>query len=167
MTSPSCTPAALRRWVRWFAKSEPGSWLLARVLHHLDHAAFKVTKGRATLTSLAAGLPVVMLTTTGARSGLPRTVPVLGFPIDGKLAVAAGNFGQQQEPAWCLNLRKDPHAHVVVDQRARRVVAEELFGAPRAAVWQRCLTVYPGGAAYAERAAPRTIGLFLLTEEPD
>jgi hypothetical protein len=42
------------------------------------------------------------------------------------------------------------------------VVAEELLGEARAAVWERCLVVYPGGTAYARRAAPRTIGLFLL-----
>jgi deazaflavin-dependent oxidoreductase (nitroreductase family) len=135
------------------------------VLHHLDRAAFKLTKGRRTLTSVVAGLPVVMLTTTGARTGLPRTVPVLGFPIDEGLVVFAGNFGRQQEPAWCLNLRRDPHAHVVVGHRSTRVVAEELSGAARAATWERCLAIYPGGTAYARRAGPRTIAGFRLTEK--
>jgi deazaflavin-dependent oxidoreductase (nitroreductase family) len=167
MTAVPGKAAGLRRSVRWFAASRPGGWLFARVLHHLDRAAFKLTNGRRTLTSLVAGLPVIMLTTTGARTGFLRTVPVLGFPVDERMAIAAGNFGRQQEPAWCLNLRRDPHAQIVVDQQARRVVAEERLGETRAAVWKRCLTIYPGGAAYARRAAPRTIALFLLSEDLD
>jgi deazaflavin-dependent oxidoreductase (nitroreductase family) len=115
-----------------------------------------------TVTSVVAGLPVVMLTTTGARTGRLHTVPVLGFRVEGGLVIAAGNFGQQQEPAWCLNLRRDPQARVVVDGRMRGVVAEELAGEVRAAAWGQCLAVYPGGAAYARRAAPRVIALFRL-----
>ena len=165
MTAPPGTRAGPRRWIQWFAASAPGGWLFARVLHHLDHAAFTLTGGRGTLTSLVAGLPVIMLTTTGARTGRSRTVPVFGFPIEERLAIAAGNFGGQQEPAWCLNLRRDPHARIVVNHQTRRVVAEELFGEARAAVWDRCLMIYPGGTAYARRAAPRTIALFLLSED--
>jgi deazaflavin-dependent oxidoreductase (nitroreductase family) len=114
-----------------------------------------------------AGLPVIMLTTTGARTGRLHTVPVLGFPIDEGLVIAAGNFGRREEPAWCLNLRRDPHAQVAVDHQTRRVLAEELLGQTRAAVWDRCLRIYPGGTAYARRAAPRTIGVFLLSEDVD
>jgi deazaflavin-dependent oxidoreductase (nitroreductase family) len=103
-----------------------------------------------------------MLTTTGARTGLPRTVPVLGFPIQDDVAVAAGNFGRAQDPAWCLNLRRDPHARIVVDGHIRRVVADELAGDAREAVWQQCLAIYPGGTAYATSASARTIAVFLL-----
>jgi deazaflavin-dependent oxidoreductase (nitroreductase family) len=121
--------------------TSPGGWLLARVLHHLDRAAFTLTSGRRTVTSLLAGLPVIMLTTTGARTGLHR-VPVLGFSIDEGLVIAAGNLGRREEPAWCLNLRRDPHAQVTVNHQSRRVVAEELLGETRAAVWERCLRIY-------------------------
>src|SRR5262245_46345880 len=54
-----------------------GAWFYARTLHHFDHVAFKLSGGRATLTSALAGLAVVLLTTTGAKSGLPRTLPLL------------------------------------------------------------------------------------------
>ena len=167
MTSAPRTVAAPRRWVRWFAATSIGGWLFARVLHHLDRAAFSLTSGRVTVTSLMAGLPVIMLTTTGARTGRPHTVPVLGFPIGDGLAIAAGNFGRQQEPAWCLNLHRDPQARIAVDRQVRRVVAEELVGEARAAVWERCLVIYPGGRAYARRAAPRTVALFLLSADID
>lgn len=154
-------PAA-HRVLRWFAATVPGSWLFARVLHHADRATFRMTGGRRTLTSVLSGLPVVMLTTTGARSGLPRTVPVLGFPIGADVAVAAGNFGSTRDPAWSLNLRRHPAASIAVRGVVRRVVAEELEGADREAVWRDCLAVYPGGAAYARRAGARRIAVFLL-----
>jgi deazaflavin-dependent oxidoreductase (nitroreductase family) len=136
--------------------------VFARVLHHVDRVAFRLSRGRATVTSTLAGLPVVMLTTTGARTGMPRTVPLLGFPVGGDIAVAAGNFGRTKDPAWCLNLRRQPHASIVVSGERRPVMAEELTGAARETVWQAGLRIYPGAAAYAERAGDRTIGVFLL-----
>jgi deazaflavin-dependent oxidoreductase (nitroreductase family) len=153
---------AHQRWIRWFAATTSGAWLFARVLHRLDRIVFRLSGGRRTLTAALSGLPVIMLTTTGARTGLPRTVPVLGFPIQADVAVAAGNFGRAQDPAWCLNLRRDPHARIVVDGHSRRVAADELAGDAREAVWQQCLAIYPGGTAYATRASARTIAVFLL-----
>ena len=148
--------------MRWFAATRVGAWLFVRVLHRVDRLAFRLSRGRRTVTSVLSGLPVVMLTTTGARSGLARTVPVLGFPIDEDIAVAAGNFGRPRDPAWCLNLRREPHATIVVDGHRHQVVAEELTGAAREAVWQVGLRIYPGAAAYERRAGGRTIGVFLL-----
>ncbi len=71
---------ALQRALRRFAASRPGSWLFARILHRIDRPVYRLTRGRHTFASLVSGLPVVMLTTTGARSGRPRSVPVLGLP---------------------------------------------------------------------------------------
>ena len=59
----------LQRAIRRFASSGPGSWFFARVLHHVDKPVFRLSGERFTLTSLLAGLPMAMLTTTGARSG--------------------------------------------------------------------------------------------------
>ena len=80
---------------RRFAASGFGSWLFAHLLHRMDRPIFRLTRGRRTFASLAWGLPVVMLTTTGARSGKVRTVPVLGLPTEGGIAVIASNWGQQ------------------------------------------------------------------------
>jgi hypothetical protein len=77
-----------------------------------------------------------------SRTGRLHTVPVLGFPIDEGLIIAAGNFGRREEPAWCLNLRRDLHGQVTMNHQSRRVVAEELLGETRAAVWERCLSIY-------------------------
>jgi hypothetical protein len=63
-------------------RSDPERGLvLARLMPSLDHAAFRLTGHRHTLTALMTGLPVVVLTNTGARTGAARTEPVLGFPV--------------------------------------------------------------------------------------
>ncbi len=156
------------RWrlVRRLGGSRPGSWLTARTLHHLDRLTHRLTGRRTTSTAVLAGLPVVMLTTTGARSGVARTVPLVGVPHGTDLAVIASNYGRARHPAWCHNLRADPRAVVEVDGAARRVVAEELTGAARDEVWQRGLRLYPFWADYARRAAHRDIAVFLLRPRP-
>jgi deazaflavin-dependent oxidoreductase (nitroreductase family) len=155
-----------QRWIRRFAGSRLGAWLFARVLHRIDRFVFRMTGGRRTATSVISGLPVVMLTTTGARTGLPRTVPVLGFPIGDDIAIAAGNFGRPDAPGWCVNLRRDSHAELVVDGQPRAMVAEELTGVARQDVWGRAIEIYPGAAAYQRRAGARAIAVFLLRREP-
>jgi len=103
-----------------------------------------------------------MLTTTGARSGQPRTVPVLGLPTAEGLVVIASNFGQQQQPAWYYNLRANPEGSVVVDGHSRRFRAVEVEGDRRRRIWEEGLRVYPGWSQYERRAAHRRIGVFIL-----
>lgn len=153
---------AVQRLLRRFAASGPGSWLFARVLHHVDRPVHRLTRGRHTFASLVSGIPVVMLTTTGARSGQPRTVPVLGIPANGTVAIIASNFGQHRHPSWYHNLRANPDAEVVVDGIHQRVRAVEAEGERRSAVWQEGLRVYPGFAQYERRASHRQISVFML-----
>jgi deazaflavin-dependent oxidoreductase (nitroreductase family) len=166
VTAPPRDGRAPQRWVRVFAATRSGASLLARLMPPLDRMAFRLTGHRRTLTAVATGLPVVVLTATGARTGAPRTVPLLGFPIMEGLAVVAGNFGRPWDPAWCVNLRANPRATVQDGDTVRTVVAHELAGAARESAWRQCLSMYPGGAAYADRAAPRVIAVFLLEPSP-
>ncbi len=152
----------LQRILRRFAASGPGSWLFARVLHHIDRPVHRLTHGRHTFSSLLSGLPVVMLTTTGARSGQPRTTPLLGIPIETDIAVIASNFGQYHHPAWYHNVRAHPEAEVVVDGERRAVRAAEATDEQRARIWQEALRVYPGFGEYERRAAHRRISVFVL-----
>jgi deazaflavin-dependent oxidoreductase (nitroreductase family) len=152
----------LQRTMRRFGASAPGAWLFSRTLHHVDKPIAKVTKGKHTLVSLIAGLPVVSLTTTGAQSGLPRTVPLVGMPVDGGLAIIASNFGQTRHPAWCYNLRAHPAAETYVDDMRTKVTAVEAAGDRRAAIWHQALQVYPGFQTYDRRATEREIVVFVL-----
>ena len=153
----------VQRLVRRFASSDPGSWVFAHVAHHMDRPVFRWTRGRHTVGSLLTGLPVVMLTTTGARTGRPRTVPILGFPTqDGGVAVIASNFGQRPQTGWYHNLRARPEGEVAVDGHRWRCRAEEVTGDQRDRIWSEALKVYPGFAQYERRAAHRRIHVFFL-----
>ena len=155
---------ALQRGVRRFAASGPGSWIFARVAHHIDRPVFRLTGGRHTFATLISGLPIVMLTTTGARSGLERTVPVVGLPAPDGLAVIASSYGQKNHPGWYHNLRANPAGRVSINGSSHAVHASEAQGALRERIWQEALKVYPGFSTYERRATHRKIAVFLLQE---
>jgi deazaflavin-dependent oxidoreductase (nitroreductase family) len=148
--------------MRRFAASGPGSWFFARVLHHIDRPIYRLTGGRHTLASLVSGLPVVMITTTGARSGAQRTLPVLGLPTPDGLAVIASNYGQARHPSWYYNLRANPQGYVTVNGVRSAFRASEAQGDVRARIWQEGLNVYPGWSQYERRASRRQIAVFVL-----
>ena len=158
---------AAQRFVRRFASSGPGSWVFARVAHRLDKPIYRATDGRHTAASWLAGLPILMLTTTGAKSGKRRTVPVVGLPTDEGMAVIASNYGQRHHPAWFYNLCSDPSAEVGMDERVWKVNAVEAEGERRERIWQQALKVYPGYSAYEKRAAHRPIHVFVLEPVAD
>lgn len=151
------------RFMRWQAGTAPMAWFWARTLHHIDHYVFTLTRGRHTFASLVTGLPVVMLTTTGRKSGGRRTVPVLGLPNGGGIAVIASNFGRRRHPAWYYNLRAHPEAEVSVRGERRRVVAREAEGEERECIWRQGLGIYPAWAAYERRAPGRRIPVMVLS----
>jgi deazaflavin-dependent oxidoreductase (nitroreductase family) len=153
---------AVQKALRRLAASGPGAWLFARVLHRIDRPVYRLTRGRHTFANLLSGIPVVLLTTTGARTGRTRTVPVLGLPTADGLAVIASNFGQQHQPGWYYNLRANPEGSVTADGRTRQVRAVEAEGDVRRRIWEEGLRIYPGWAQYERRASHRRIAVFVL-----
>jgi deazaflavin-dependent oxidoreductase (nitroreductase family) len=153
---------AMQKLLRRFAASPPGAWLFARVLHHIDRPVFALTRGRHTFASLVSGIPVLMLTTTGAKSGQPRTVPVLAIPAGSDLAIIASNFGQAHHPSWYYNLRAHPDAEIAYDGQRRRVRAVEVSADRRERIWREGLRIYPGFSQYERRAGDRRISVFAL-----
>lgn len=153
------------RFMRNFAATRPVSWLFARTLHHVDRPVFRLTRGRHTFASFVSGLPVVMLTTTGARSGKRRTLPLLGFPDGEKMVVIASNYGQLHHPSWYHNLLAHPEAEIDVEGTTWRVMARETQGEERRRLWQRGLEVYPGWSGYERRSGERRIPVMVLSPE--
>lgn len=151
-----------RRLIRRFAGTRAGAWIFARALDPSDRLVFRLTRGRTTAAALLSGLPVIMLTTTGARSGRPRTLPLLGLPDGDDVIVIGSNFGQRGHPAWYHNLRAHPSATVTRDGVATEVVAELLEGAERERCFALGTRIYPGYADYRRRASHRHIGVFRL-----
>lgn len=154
---------AFRRFARVFGAWEPVTWILARTLHHLDAAVYRVTSGRATFASWFTGMPIVMLSTTGAKSGRQHTCPLVGLPNGDHLVLIASNYGRATNPAWYYNLRANPRATIVFEGVTREVVARELEGEERDRHYERGIEVYPGWTAYRERAAHRRIPVLELT----
>ena len=152
----------LQRLLRRVAASGPGAWLFARVLHRIDGPVFRMTRGRATVASLLSGLPVVMLTSTGAKTGQPRTVPLLGIPDGDGVAIIASNWGQYRHPAWYYNLKANPDAQISVNGVRRHVRAVPVEGRHRTEIWDSAQRVYPGYSQYERRAAHRQIVVFAL-----
>jgi deazaflavin-dependent oxidoreductase (nitroreductase family) len=155
------------RIVQKTASTRPGAWFFARTLHRFDRLALKMSGNQFTLSSLLGGLPIVMVTTTGARSGLPRTLPliaVLDETEPGKLALIATNWGQQQYPAWYYNLRAHPQATVSLKGQAAAYTAHEAEGDEYEKFWQAAAATYIGYPFYKERiAGGRRIPIMILT----
>ncbi|MFK0264644.1 nitroreductase family deazaflavin-dependent oxidoreductase [Streptomyces angustmyceticus] len=135
----------------------------ARIAPHvvpaLDRAVHRLTRGKVLLS--ARMLPGVVLTATGARSGLPRRTPLACLPErDGWLLVGS-NFGRPGHPAWTGNLLKNPEAEVSWRGRDIPVRARLLTGEERARAWRTALEFWPPYAAYQARVT-REIRLFRL-----
>ena len=151
-----------RRAVRRTAATRPMARLYGHIQQPADTLVHRVTGGRATLSSWLAGVELVMLTTTGARTGRRRTLPVLGLRDGAALVVIASNFGRPRHPAWYHNLRAHPRASVTVDGVTRTLEARELAGAERDRQFRRAAAIYPGFEYYRRWAAPRRIPVVRL-----
>lgn len=153
----------VQRFMRVSAAWPPMSWFYSRTLHHVDRAVYRLTRGRATFASWVAGLPIVMLTTTGAKSGRRHTLPLVAVPEQERLIVIASNYGQYRNPAWYHNLRANPQATITFEGVTREVTARELQGPERERHYARAIEIYPGWTQYRKRAAHRQIPVMELT----
>lgn len=156
-------PNFIQRALQIIPATRPGSWLLARILHRVDPFLMRVSRGRVSLPSVLVGLPVVMMTMTGAKSGRRITLPLAAIPHGDAFALIASNFGNAHNPAWYYNLRAHPHVEVTRAGRTATFVAREATGAEYATWWTRANEFYLGYAAYKKRAGARRIPILVLT----
>ena len=155
-------PELLQRLVHHVAEIVPMSWIPPRALVRVDRAFFRITRGRTSWSAWISGLPIVMLTTTGARSGKPHTLPVLALPEGDHLVVIASNMGKPANPGWYYNLRAQPSVMITWKGSTVRMRARELIGEERQRYVDRGLEAYPWWAPYHRRAAPRLIPVIML-----
>jgi deazaflavin-dependent oxidoreductase (nitroreductase family) len=158
-------PNAGQRVVRWIAGTRVGAWLLARSLRRVDALVLRVTSGRRTLTSIVAGLPVIVLVTTGARSGRSRRSTVLGVPLDAALAVSGADFGRGRVPAWTANLAAHPRAVAEYGARSVQVIARPASDLERTTVIAMAGEIMPQVATYVVLCAGRELPVFVLEAE--
>jgi deazaflavin-dependent oxidoreductase (nitroreductase family) len=107
------------------------------------------------------GADLLLLTTTGAKSGQPRVSPLAYFRIDGKLIIIGSFAGADVNPAWVHNLRADPSAHVEIGNESSDVAARELPPDERDELFGRIAAASPGFAGYQAKTT-RVIPVFEL-----
>ena len=158
-------PNLLQKTVQYLAATAPVAALLPPLAHRLDRLVLRLSGGRTTAVGLLAGLPLITLTTIGAKSGQLRSVPLVGIPEGDQLILVASNFGQGHHPAWYHNLVKTPHATVAMRGVSRDYTAREVTGAEYARCWERAVSLYAGYAAYKTRTGGRQIPILMLTPQ--
>ncbi|WBB70379.1 nitroreductase/quinone reductase family protein [Micromonospora sp. WMMD812] len=137
---------------RWFGAA-------ARLLVPADRMVGRLTRGRVVALGL---IPSLVLTTTGRRSGKPRSNPLL-YVRDGDAFVVIGsNWGQTHHPGWAMNLLAQPGAEVDVRGRRIPVRADVATGAERDRLWHLLVTEWPAYRTYVRRAGGREIRIFRL-----
>jgi deazaflavin-dependent oxidoreductase (nitroreductase family) len=132
---------------RWFAA-------LARRFAPLDRRLLRATRGRLGLTGRPV-YPTLLLTTTGRRSGRPRTTPVMYVRDGASFVVTSQSFGQSRPAAWPLNLDADPRALAEVAGVAHACRARRLDEAEADRLWPRFVEVWPAHETYLRRSGVR------------
>jgi F420H(2)-dependent quinone reductase len=107
------------------------------------------------------GLPVVVITNLGAKSGKVRKTPLMRVEHEGQYAAVGSKGGAPQDPLWVNNFRVNPRVELQDGSHRQDMVAREVTGEERAAWWQRAVAAYPPYADYQKRTG-RLIPVFVL-----
>jgi deazaflavin-dependent oxidoreductase (nitroreductase family) len=107
------------------------------------------------------GMPVILLTTKGVRSGKLRKTPLMRVEKDGQYAAVASLGGAPKNPVWYHNVVADPHVELQDGTAKQDMVAREVTGDEKAAWWERAVAAYPDYADY-QKNTDRVIPVFVL-----
>jgi deazaflavin-dependent oxidoreductase (nitroreductase family) len=154
------TMSLYERTLEKFARMPVGDWYMKRVAPRLDPPLLRLTGGR---VSSVYPVPIMLLTTTGAKTGQPRTLPLLYITDGDAIILIASNYGKTSHPAWYRNLVVHPKVDVLAGTRSGTYVAAEITDAlERDRAWDLALDMYAGYGDYEGRAGDRTIPLIRL-----
>lgn len=145
-----------------FVGSRVGSWCL-RKLRPLDHRLLSRSNGRYTVLG-PFGLPLLLLTTTGKKSGQRRQTPLIYLREGDRLFLVGSNFGQSTHPAWSSNLLADPKAWVTIGGKEIPVIATQLLGAEHDRIFTKFADYLSNYQAYRGRT-DRELRVFALTRQ--
>ena len=154
-------PNAFQKLIHRFLMLRSVTAVLSIILHRVDNVFFKWTGGRWSISEIV-GLPVIQLITVGAKTRMPRTIPLVGLCDGEKLALISTNFGKKHNPDWYYNLKANPGCKVVKGGQVFHFKAREVFDQEHETYWKLALSYYAGYQKYRERAAPRHIPVILL-----
>jgi F420H(2)-dependent quinone reductase len=124
-------------------------------------ATYESSGGTAGTTLLDTGLPVVIVTNRGARTGKVRKTPLMRVEHDGQYAAVASMGGAPKHPVWYYNLRANPRVELQDGPVRAEMIAREVSGTERDRWWERAVAAYPPYAQYQART-DRVIPVFVL-----
>jgi len=133
----------------------PRSWVRDQV------ELFENSGGTEGTTLLDTGLPVVIVTNLGARTGKVRKTPLMRVEHGGRYAAVASLGGAPKHPVWYYNLKAHPRVELQDGAKRSDMIARELSGSERAEWWDRAVAAYPPYAEYQTKTS-RQIPVFLL-----
>jgi F420H(2)-dependent quinone reductase len=149
----------LGRAVERMAASRAGGWYFINVANKIDKHLVPATNGR---VSTAVGQQVLVVETTGAKSGQARRTP-LTYVTDGDaIVLIASKGGAPKNPAWYHNLKAHPEVRVWAKRRSGRYRAREAEGDGRDRLWDLAVDYYAGYADYQGRTGGRRIPVMVL-----
>jgi deazaflavin-dependent oxidoreductase (nitroreductase family) len=144
------------RGLEAFGRSPVGDWYLKKI----DPPLLRWTGGR---VSSVYPVPIMLLTTTGAKTGAPRTLPLLYVNDGDGILLIASNYGKPTHPAWYRNLVANPKVEVLAGKRSGTYTAKEITDPEeRDRAWQLALDEYAGYGDYEARTGGRKIPLIRL-----
>jgi deazaflavin-dependent oxidoreductase (nitroreductase family) len=144
-----------------FLSSRLITWLMVHILHHADTFMLRLSHGKMTFAQMS-GLPIIEMTTIGAKSGKQRTLPLTGLPDGEKYILIASNFGQAHHPAWYYNLKANPECMVRKNGQAGTYIAREADEQENRHYYDIAISYYVGYAVYKQRAGERKIPVMVL-----
>jgi F420H(2)-dependent quinone reductase len=133
----------------------PAAWVRDQVEEYEGSGGTKGTTLRDT------GLPVVIVTNRGAKTGAVRKTPLMRVEHEGSYAAVASKGGAPEHPLWYFNLKKNPRVEVQDGAGKWEMTAREVTGEERAAWWERAVAAYPPYAEYQQKTT-RQIPVFVL-----
>jgi deazaflavin-dependent oxidoreductase (nitroreductase family) len=163
-TRPVRLDSRLGRIVQRAAQTSSFQPVALKLAPRMDKVVSRLSGGRFTVTSLI--VPALVLTTTGAKTGQPRTTPLATMPDgDDVFYVVGSNFGIDKHPAWTANLMKNPRAKVMYGGKSSDADAHLLSDEEKAEVWPRLTKVWPTYDTYVAKT-DRNLRVFRLTRTP-
>ena len=154
-------PNAIQRLIHQFIMLRPVTAFLANKIHLIDKLVLKLTGDKHTLSEFA-GWNIIQLTTIGAKSNQPRTMPLVGLFDGQKIALIASNFGRKHNPGWYYNLKANRYCAVSFKGKSGEYVARETEGEERERYFQMAVSQYAGYQKYKELATHRHVPVMVL-----
>jgi deazaflavin-dependent oxidoreductase (nitroreductase family) len=155
------------RQLRWWerpleniARSRPGGWIAVNIANPIDQRVLAWSNGR---IGMFPGQSVGLLYTYGAKSGRPRTTPLLYLRDGDRIVLVASKAGAARHPAWYHNVKANPKVSFLPRGGPKaEYVAREAEGAEREDLWEKANDLYVGYDDYQERTGGRVIPVIVL-----